>query len=77
LVEVRAVLHHLDAAEALVAMASGRQQWNRTQGQGLINVGRLQLRVSLQDPFAAAAAGDQPHDHADRDDMGGALPHRA
>ena len=35
--------------------------------QGLIDVSRFQLRVSLQDPLAAAAAGDQPHDRAHRD----------
>ena len=35
--------------------------------QGLIDVSRFQLRVGLQDPLAAAAAGDQPHDRAHRD----------
>ena len=30
------------------------------RGQGLIDVSRFQLRVGLQDPFTAAAAGDQP-----------------
>jgi predicted nucleic acid-binding protein len=37
------------------------------RGQGLIDVSCFQLRVSLQDPFTAAAAGDQPHDRAHRD----------
>jgi len=35
--------------------------------QGLIDVGRFQQWVGLQNPLAAAAAGDQPHDRAHRD----------
>jgi len=37
------------------------------RGQRLLDVSRFQLRVGLQDPFTAAAAGDQPHHRAHRD----------